>query len=341
MMKISVIVPVYNAEDYIKDTIESIINQKLFNDFELIIVDDGSTDKSYEICKSYECAHNNMTCISQSNAGPSAARNNGLSLAKGEYIVFCDSDDLLEEDTLYKLWNYREESNADLYIYGLYDDSVDKNTVIKSKKWAVDEKIYTNRQVFLADFWYLLDNNLMYSQCTKMYNNEIIKKNNMKFNEEISMGEDICFNLEYFRHCNKVHVLPLSLYHYRHYSNSSSITNSYYKDYFDNIVFVNEIMITLLKEEHSYSNENEIYLNNFFIAKISAVIQNIIYSDFDKKTQKIELENIYNNALTKYYISVCNPQNKLHYLLKYLLKYKLYFLIKPMYFCLNKIRKYL
>ena len=96
--KISVIVPVYNVKEYIDETIKSIYNQTL-KDFELILIDDGSTDGTYEMLKEYESKHNNIKLIKQENSGPSKARNVGLKEAEGEYIIFVDSDDLLPTDS--------------------------------------------------------------------------------------------------------------------------------------------------------------------------------------------------------------------------------------------------
>ena len=104
MPRLSIIVPIYNVEKYLPRCIESILNQT-FKDFELILVNDGSTDSSYEILKEYENKYDNFRVINQKNGGLSAAKNAGIKIAKGEYIAFLDSDDYLDKNFLETLYN--------------------------------------------------------------------------------------------------------------------------------------------------------------------------------------------------------------------------------------------
>ena len=115
MIKVSVIVPVYNTQDYLNECIDSVLNQSLA-DFELICIDDGSTDASLEILKDYEKKDNRIQVFSQKNSGLAASRNAGLNVAQGEYVLFLDSDDYLKSDTLEKLYNQAIENNLDLGI---------------------------------------------------------------------------------------------------------------------------------------------------------------------------------------------------------------------------------
>ena len=114
---ISVIMPVYNAQKYLEESLNSILCQT-FDDFELIIIDDGSTDNSYEICERYKEKDERIIVIHQINQGPSVARNIGIKKAIGKYIVFCDSDDILDKNALSLLYNAMEKYNADLAICG-------------------------------------------------------------------------------------------------------------------------------------------------------------------------------------------------------------------------------
>lgn len=113
MPKISVIVPIYNVERYLSECINSILRQT-FSDFECILVNDGSTDICGEICNNYQKIDNRIQIIHQSNKGVSAARNIGINIAKGEYITFIDSDDIIHHSYLYYLYNTAKKYNTDL-----------------------------------------------------------------------------------------------------------------------------------------------------------------------------------------------------------------------------------
>ena len=112
-MKISVIIPAYNAEKFLVESIESVINQTI-DDFEIIVIDDGSTDSTLDILRNYEESYEDFIVICQDNSGPAAARNRGLDVAKGEYIYFLDADDVLELDALESLYNAAKRRKSDL-----------------------------------------------------------------------------------------------------------------------------------------------------------------------------------------------------------------------------------
>ena len=132
----SVIIPVYNVEDQLKRCVDSFIHQT-FNDFELILVDDGSTDRSGEICDWYSKHYTNIETIHQINSGVSSARNAGLDAANGKYIVFADSDDFVSNDLLTQL----AQSDADLVIAGFcdyYHGEITKTLLQENSKWRLD-----------------------------------------------------------------------------------------------------------------------------------------------------------------------------------------------------------
>ena len=114
-MKVSVIVAAYNAEKYVTETMESLANQSI-DDYEIIVVNDGSKDHTIDILRDYESRYDNITVVDKENGGPSSARNCGLDLAKGEYVYFFDADDVLELDALEALYERAKEKKADLVI---------------------------------------------------------------------------------------------------------------------------------------------------------------------------------------------------------------------------------
>ena len=136
---ISIIVPVYNAEKYLRETIRSILNQD-FCDFELLLINDGSKDKSLEICNEVAQKHPQIRVFNQKNSGVSAARNKGLLEAKGEYIAFVDADDLLEADMLGVLYRCAKEYNADVVSCGA--GLVEDGKIVKEEYGTNTLKIY-------------------------------------------------------------------------------------------------------------------------------------------------------------------------------------------------------
>ena len=124
-MKVSVIVAAYNAEKYVTETMESLANQSI-DDYEIIVVNDGSKDHTIDILRDYESRYDNITVVDKENGGPSSARNRGLDLAKGEYVYFFDADDVLELDALEALYERAKEKRADLVIakYDIFNRSL-------------------------------------------------------------------------------------------------------------------------------------------------------------------------------------------------------------------------
>ena len=202
---ISIIVPVYNTEKYLDSCIQSILNQT-YLDFELILINDGSTDSSLEICQKYSEKDKRIILVNQHNGGVSAARNRGIELARGEWISFVDSDDWLDITFLNDFLNHLSP-DVDLLIQGMiqYPDS--------KKIYSFNIKRELSIQSFLFEYNILP---YFFSPCSKFFKRSIIKENNLFYNESISYGEDTLFNLDYALVCvSNIFLLESSGYHYR------------------------------------------------------------------------------------------------------------------------------
>ena len=214
---ISIIVPVYNASAYLQNCIDSILAQTYCN-FELILVDDGSKDNSLEICESYKIKDSRIIVIHQENAGVSAARNAGLSLAKGNYFCFVDSDDSIEQDMIEKLYASIVKSNADISICGFKSISSKGVTIMKP---VAEEIVGTSNIVdFIAEHYIEW---LVSSPWGKLYRN--IQFSPREFDRDISLGEDLKFNLLYFEKIEKIIIIEDSLY--RYIDTDGSLTKTY------------------------------------------------------------------------------------------------------------------
>ena len=206
MYRISIIIPVYNVENYLERCIQSIIKQITSND-EIILVDDASTDSSGEICKAYEKEYENIHYYKQAkNSGTSKTRNLGLERVRGKYICFLDSDDFVEDNYIEVM--LKNIQNYDLVIcayYFVYDSKKEKR-IISMPSQKMDDKnivqLFKNKE-------------MLNSPCNKMYRTEIIKKNQITFDESESRGEDLLFNLDYIYYAkNNIFIIDKPLYNY-------------------------------------------------------------------------------------------------------------------------------
>lgn len=201
MPNLSVIVPVYNTEKYLRRCCESIL-KNTYTDYELILVNDGSTDQSGEICREYS-KYSNVTVINQCNQGVSVARNTGLAHASGKYVIFLDADDYCEINTFELCISAIEESVADILIFGHYLES-DGNVygVITPPDGGVVFDVFDRIQC-------------SWSVWGKVFVKKIIDDNNITFNPALRTGEDFIFNLTYLLHLERDYVtLSVPLYHY-------------------------------------------------------------------------------------------------------------------------------
>ena len=178
MISLSIIVPVYNVENYIRPCIESIYNQNLEEDcFEVILINDGTTDKSIEIIADIIHQHSNITVINQANQGASVARNNGIAAARGEYILMPDPDDLLIENSLSVLLQKAVETKADIVIADflkMSNEEIKQNIFPPQKEFQC--RMYTGRELFLT----FLAPTRCYVWCN-LYRREFLTDNNITF----------------------------------------------------------------------------------------------------------------------------------------------------------------
>lgn len=204
--EISVIVPVYNSEKYLSRCLESIKNQT-FSDFECILVDDGSTDKSGIICDEYAKNDKRFVVVHQENKGVSSARNAALDIAKGNYCVFVDSDDWCEKNHLEEF--AKENADITYACYKMFDEKGNEISTRIVKRISADEKSVhsaisnlLNEKNFFAIIW------------TKKFNMEIIRKHHIRFNEKVSISEDILFTHEFLQYAKSLSVISIPTYNY-------------------------------------------------------------------------------------------------------------------------------
>lgn len=229
MKKISLIVPVFNCETCLHQCLKNLGNQS-YKDFEIILVDDGSTDRSGVICDEYASKDRKITVIHRKNGGPAAARNTGLEKAKGEFIFFVDADDLLRKDALILLLKASNQNKADLIIgdYIIKTDKADspiKKFLLPNSQWLGKQEIINYVRGYLKK---PTGYSLFIFVWGKLYRSSIIKKNNLRLNEKLTVFEDIQFNFEYLKFTDSVFYLKRHLYIYNATINSKSAGNNIY-----------------------------------------------------------------------------------------------------------------
>jgi len=240
---ISIIVPVYNAENSISKCLDSLVRQTL-KDIEIIVVDDGSVDQSGSICDRYSTSYKNIKVIHQSNSGVSSTRNKGISISKGKYIGFVDSDDTVDSTMFEKLLKTTRLSNAELCMCG-YEEKGTSNVFYSSSPSKIDR--YETLKLIIADGCY---RGYVWN---KLFRRDIIIKNGVKFKEELHMCEDLSFCIDYIQHINSACAISEKLYFYGNYAHG--IVNVGFNDKRWSVVEAYEYIMSL----DFIKNNDEIY----------------------------------------------------------------------------------
>lgn len=245
-VKISVVVPVYNTVKYLQRCVDSILNQT-FKEFEVLLIDDGSSDGSERLCDKLASTDKRIRVIHQSNSGVSVARNNGIESAAGEYLLFVDSDDYLERDMIKSLIYNTTHNNADLCMCGYKRVFSSENQDVLEKEGIYDiEGIRA-----LMKKWKL--DPIIGSPCNKLFNMSILNKYNIRFIPEIKYAEDYMFNVEYLKHISNLYVVEKPFYnYYMETPGSLSKTN------FTDIDALWNVQLLVLQKVSGYLNSIEV-----------------------------------------------------------------------------------
>ncbi len=269
MVKVSVIVPVYNSEKTLDRTIKSLLNQTL-EDIEFIFVNDGSNDDSLKILQKYK---NKIKIINQKNSGPGGARNAGIKKAKGEYIGFLDADDIIESQMYEEMYKKAKEKNFDMVVCDTNIYYPDKKTYIKS---GIDKDKFSKTEI---------KRDMIYSYAVIW--NKIIKKNiaiDNLFSNDIYY-EDIEFLFKLFPKINSIGVINKALYNYMQVE--GSITYTYNDKLYDIIKVLDNIIL--------YYKENNLYEKYFSELEYSYV--RYMFGTFIKRMAKTKNKNKYQDAV--------------------------------------------
>ena len=248
--KISIIVPVYNLENYIEKTLEQLISQT-YKNLEIIVIDDGSTDNSLNICNTLAKNDNRIKVIHTENKGVSSARNTGIMHATGKFISFCDGDDAVESDMYEFLYKNLVADNADISICGIKIVHTNKATSTNGKTM-----IWDNREDYIKD---LLKGNVSMSVSAKLFKADICKS--VRFSTDLRTYEDKFYNFKTAFKANRITCNITPKYTYCRRIGSSSITD-FSDKFFDGIKTADRI-ITIIEEKYPHLSEHAHKLSSF------------------------------------------------------------------------------
>lgn len=223
-MKYSVIIPAYNCAGTICETAESIFSSGL-RDFEIILVDDGSTDDTYSLCRELNRQHENARCIHQNNTGVSGARNAGIEAAKGKYILFVDSDDTLAPDCMTEPMRILDENEPDLLFFGMSVDFYHKGKNYRRDVLCYSESGSLDQARWREAFPQLYRSNSFSSSCNKFFLREKLIQNSLRFRLSVFAMEDFLFVTDYLRYCDTLWSYPQPIYHYRQTEKEDNTVN--------------------------------------------------------------------------------------------------------------------
>lgn len=307
-MIFSIIVPIYNAENSIERCIKSVLNQT-YGKWELCLVIDGSTDKSYEICNEFAQRDKRIRVISKKNGGVSSARNQGLKYAHGEYVCFLDSDDMYKTDFLLKFFNELSVYPYDLVSSGFI---LRDSESLSCTKYAFDDIFYSHDELKM----YLMSAKQSYMfgiPWNKCYKRSIIETYGLSFDEGINSYEDELFVTTYLQHCNNVRTISALTYDY-----VASSSNSLSKKYIDFKVRKNTaslIYITArkLSQDRDYQDYcKKAYFQHFLLA-IEELYYKHNYRNNNIYVRRIIINEVINDALhqpdSSYFLDVLKSRH--------------------------------
>ena len=298
MVKVSIIVPVYKVEKFLSKCIDSLINQTL-KEIEIILVNDGSTDNSGKICDEYAIRDKRIKVIHKKNQGVSAARNDGLKLATGEYVIFCDSDDWMTEDACENLYMTAKSKDADIVIGDVY---IINNRDEKYVKFYKDEFYVNADYKFIDD---LICANIYRTYCTyspkegpafgyggpwnKLVKKSLLINNNIKFDLRLKgVFDDIIYTAYILAFSQKIIYIQKPVYCYRILD--TSITHTFKP----NVIEINSAIFNCWNEFFDRFNKTKTFEKPFYACIIRRLEESIrlyfINSNNDKDKKKLKLE---------------------------------------------------
>ena len=279
--EITVVVPVYNVKSYVNRCVDSLLAQTV-EGLEIILVDDGSTDGSGEICDQYERQNDCIRVLHKENGGLTSAWKAGVELANGPYVGFVDSDDWVDPDMYARMLALASKEKADLVVCGLVFDFEDpqipkREEISNFKKEVYDRKAVEELFPILINDGYFFGRTLQSARVTKLFRTELIRKNMKYCDERVSLGEDMQITFPVLLDTEKMCVIP-DYYPYHYWINAKSITGKYDSAYMDKVRLLASRLNAISREKGVYDFAPQI--RNDFLSMAVLAVKNEIYRNY-------------------------------------------------------------
>ena len=297
---ISIILPVYNSEKYLSDTIESILNQSYPN-FELILINDGSTDSSGTICEEYSLKDARIKVIHKENGGICDARNVGMNVARGDYLAFCDHDDIYHEDLLKESYSSAMIHNADIVKFGRLTQSVKDGKELKSKQ-IVFEAQCLQKQDIKENYFNLRMIEMLDCVWDSLFKRSLIQENSIQFNTLYKAGqEDIDFNSNVISYAETIVSIPKPLYYHiirMGFSTSSKPNINKLVAIKSHPVHLTQYLERMGMKMSEYKYDYALFYSKEVVGRLLHILRNV--GNSISKTEKIQYVNEFRNQKEVY-----------------------------------------
>lgn len=333
MVKVSIVIPVYNMEQYLDRCMESVLNQTL-SEIEIILVDDGSKDASPALCDAYQERDQRVVVLHKENGGLTSAWKAGSRIATGEYIGYVDSDDFVKKDMFQVLYERGQKTDADLVCCGLthiYEDDPNRKwteQMLFSKESLTEEDL--KKEVFpgLINDGSFLGRHLMPNRVTKLTKASLVKRNLEKCADEVSIGEDFQFSLSMFLDAKRVEIVK-DYFPYYYYMNGASMTMKHDVKYPDKIQIMQKNLCRISEEKGIYDLKPQIW--NDFLCLTVLHLKGAVYKQKEKsyKELKAEMKQVIRRSEVQYALSASTMDK-----LSIAEKLFLFFMKNRMYLCI-------
>lgn len=312
-MIFTIIVPVFNVEKYLEKCLNSISNQNFEYDYEVILINDGSTDKSLAICKEYIKNNESWILINQKNKGPSAARNAGIKNSKGKYLIFIDSDDYIEKDMLKNIFDVVKNKEVDLICMSYICHNKNKNNTL-----TIYPKI-DSYNTTISGIDYTIKYGKVFSTpvVSHVYKKSFLIENNFYFIEGY-FHEDCEFSCKVFMKANEITFIKKPFYNYIY--NESSITKSRNLKKCNDLIEISKMILDISEQYINQSKKCSKEISKYASYLSFAAINSCVMQDYDLK-KFIFSKNNYS------YITKVMPYNKRYFLILLLIKLNWFYVV--------------
>lgn len=306
-IKISIIMPVYKVEKYVAKAIESMQSQTL-SEFEFIIVDDGTPDKSGEICDKYAELDERIKVIHKENGGAPSARNVAIDIARGKYLYFLDSDDWAESTMLQDMYEMAEKNQAELVVTGYYIDTYYNQENYISEKIYVDDMVYTDAKSFREVAYKYYDRNMLYTPWNKLYLASVVKENNLKFPN--TLWDDFPFNISVLRLVDHITISTNAYYHFIR-AREESETSIYRPKLYEKREEEHGWMLQLFEDWNVTNEETQEMLARRYLERVVGCFENLTSSKctLTSEEKKLQANRILENDRIWAALKIAKPSS--------------------------------